>query len=130
MTTALQSGDLNADSLEQHVKFLSCLPNGSVDVLELLFPYMLASKSTIKHAEVVWTGLSQLTVSVAPELKQLWTERFQGEKAQKHDMAYFNGELAKHLARMCLHTIPCLFTSPTNIHDRRLSRGIAARGWA
>jgi len=101
MITVLQSTGLSADSLKQHVKFLSRLPNGSVDVFELLFPYMLASKSTLKHAEVVWMGLSQLTVSVAPELKELWTERFQGEKAQKNDMAYFNGELAKYLARMC-----------------------------
>ena len=130
MVTVLQSGDLKADSLEQHVKFLSCLPNGSVDVLELLFPYMLASKSTIKHAEVVWMGLPQLTVSLAPELKKLWTEHFQVGKAQKHDMANFNGELANHLARMCIHIVPCLFTSPTNTHDRSIPRGVAARGWA
>ncbi len=130
MMTVLQSGDLKADSLEQHVKFLSCLPNGSMDVLKLLFPYMLASKSTIKHAEVVWVGLSQLTVSLAPELKKLWTEHFQGGKAQKHDMANFNGDLANHLARMSLHTVPCLFTSPTNTRDRSLPRGLAARGRA
>ena len=130
MITVLRSGDLKADSLQQHVKFLSCLPNGSVDVLELLFPYMLASKSTIKHAEVVWTGLPQLTTSVAPELETLWMERFRGEKAQKHDMAHFNGELAKHLARMCLHTVPCVFTRPTNIRVRILPRGTAARDWA
>lgn len=128
MTTVLQSGDLKADSLEQHVKFLSCLPNGSVDVLKLLFPYMLASKSTIKHAEVVWVGLSQLTVSITPELKTLWMEHFQEEKAQKHDMANFNGELANHLARMCLHTVPRLFTGPTDTHDRGLPRGFTARG--
>ena len=107
MITVLQSGDLKAGSLEQHVKFLSCLPNGAVDGLELFFPYMLASKSTIKRAEVVWTGFSRLTIPVAPELGKLWTERFQGEKAQKHDMAYFNGEIAKYLARTCLHTVLC-----------------------
>jgi hypothetical protein len=72
-----------------------------VEVLELLFPYMLASKFTFKHAEIVWMGLSQLTVPLVPELKKLWTERFQGGKGQKTDMAYFNGELAKQLTRMC-----------------------------
>ena len=127
MITVLQSGDLRADSLEQHVKFLSCLPNNSVDILKLLFPYMLTSKSTIQHAEVVWVGLSQLTLSLDPELRKLWTEHFQGGKVQKHDMANFNGELANHLARTCIHTVPCLLTSPTNTHDRGIPRGIAAR---
>ena len=129
MINALQSGDLKAKSLKRHVKFLSCLPDGSADVLKLLFPYMLASKFTIKHAEVVWVGLSQLTVSITPELKTLWMEHFQGGEAQKHDMANFNGELANHLARMCLRTVHCLFTSPTNTHDRGLPRGFTARGY-
>ena len=106
MVPVFQSSESNADSLKQHVKFLSSLPSGSVDVLELLFPYMLASKSTFKHAEIVWMGLPQLIVSVAPELKKLWTGRFQGGQGQKNDMAYFNGELAMHLARMCLYTPP------------------------
>jgi hypothetical protein len=101
----LQPGKLNADLLEQHVKFLSSLPSGSVDMLELVFPYLLASKSTLGHAEVVWMRLSQSIKSVAPEAKKLWTERFQGGKRQKIDMEYFNGELSKHLARRCLDIV-------------------------
>ena len=113
MIPVLQSGSLNADLLERHVKFLSPLPIGLVDILELLFPYMLVSKSKFKRAEIVWIGLSQLTVSVTSELKKLWTEHFQGGRPQKNDMASFNGELAKHLARMCRYTVPCLPTTLT-----------------
>jgi len=131
IVTVLQSGDLNVDSLKHHLKFLSSLPNGSVDVFELLFPYILASKTTFKYAEVVWMGLSQLSVSVAPELKKLWTDRFQGGKAQKSDMAYFNGELAKHLARTCLYAVPCLLSSLTRtaghyLDGSRLEEGLSS----
>jgi len=126
MAPILRSGDLNADLLEQHVKFLSSLQSGSVDVLELLFPYMLASRSTFKHAEMIWMGISPLIVSVAPELKKLWTESFQGGRPQKQDMASFNGELAKHLARMCRYT---LLTSLTHalghyLSESRLEAGL------
>ena len=117
MVPILQSGDLNANSLEEHIKFLSSLPTGSVDMLELLFPYILASKPTFKHAKVVWMGIA---VSVAPELKRLWTERFQGGKAKKTDMAYFNGELAEHLARMCRDAVPDSLASLTHTTGRYL----------
>ena len=129
MTPVLQSGSLNADLLEQHVKFLSSLPIGLVDILELLFPYMLASKSTSKHAEMAWMGLSQLIVSVTPELKKLWRERLQGGRPQKNDMASFNGELAEHLARMCRYTVPCVPTTLTRtvghfLDESRLEEGL------
>lgn len=74
-------------------------------------------------------GLSQLIVSVAPELKKLWTEHFQGGRPQKNDIASFNGELAKHLARMCRYTVPCVLTSLTHtaghyLDESRLEQGL------
>ena len=60
-------------------------------------------------------GLSQLIVS----MKKLWTERFLGGTP---DMASFNRDPVRHLARMCRCTVPCVLTTLTPMvgHESRL----------
>lgn len=53
-------------------------------------------------------------------VKKLWTERFLA------DMASFNGDPAKHLARTCRYTVPCVLTTLTPMvgDESRLEQGL------
>ena len=56
-------------------------------------------------------------------VKKLWTERVLGGRP---DMAAFNGDPARHLARMCRHAVPCVLTTLTPMvgHESRVEEGL------